>query len=443
MSSAPVPERRADRSARPRRQSSSDARRVRAAATRSARVSPPRASRQRVAAPGNRGAAGALHVVPDPRVRILDRPLTSYYLVLGSSVLLLLLGLVMVLSSSSVSSYQTSGNSYALFEKQLLWVGVGLPIGIVASRLPLRIVRLSGFPLLVVVAVGLLLVLVPGFGVSAYGATRWIGVGSWTIQPSELGKLALAIWGADLFVRKRRLLGEWRHLLVPLLPVGFGFCALVMIEPDMGTTICLLLVCLALLWVVGAPGKLFAFVFGSVGLVGAFLAVLEPYRLARLTSFLHPFQDAHGAGYQAVQGIYALSSGGWWGDGLGASKEKWDYLPNAHTDFIFAILGEELGLLGTLLVLVLFGILGYAGIRIAQRTTDPFVRLAAAGITAWLLGQALINIGAVAGLLPITGIPLPLISFGGSSLVFTLAAIGLLVNFARTERGVPAARRSR
>jgi cell division protein FtsW len=377
------------------------------------------------------------------RVRVLDRPMTSYYLVLGSAGMLVLLGLVMVLSASSVSSYQQSGNSYALFEKQLMWVCLGLPIAFVAARMPIRAVRLFGFPLVAVAAGGLLLVLVPGFGVSAYGATRWIGVGSWTIQPSEIGKLALTVWGADLLVRKHKLLGEWRHLLVPLLPVGLGFCALVMLEPDMGTTICLLLVCFALLWVVGAPAKLFAGVFGAVGALGGILAVLEPYRLARLTSFLHPFNDAKGNGYQAVQGIYALASGGWWGDGLGASKEKWDYLPNAHTDFIFAIIGEELGLLGSLLVLALFGILGYAGIRIAQRTTDPFVRLASAAITAWLVGQALVNIGAVVGLVPITGIPLPLISFGGSSLIFTLAAIGLLVNFARTERGVPASRRSR
>jgi cell division protein FtsW len=322
-------------------------------------------------------------------------------------------------------------------------VGVGLPLAVIAYRTPLAWIRRAGVPLVLVTTLGLLLVLVPGFGISASGAQRWIGTGSLTVQPSEFGKLALALWGADLLVRKHRLLGEWRHLLVPLFPVGLTFCALVMLEPDLGTTICLLLVLLTLLWVVGAPGKLFACTAGCLALGGGMLAVLEPYRLARLTSFLHPFDQAHTNGYQAVQGIYALSSGGWWGEGLGASHEKWDYLPNAHTDFIFAILGEELGLFGTLLVLVLFGMLAYAGIRIAYRTTDPFVRLASAGMTVWLIGQAMVNIGAVVGLLPITGIPLPLISFGGSSLVPTLVAVGLLASFARTERGVPRGRRSR
>jgi cell division protein FtsW len=377
------------------------------------------------------------------KTRILDRPLTSYYLVLGSAGMLVIVGLAMVLSSSSVSSYQSSGNSYALFTRQLMWVGVGLPVAMLAYRVPLSWIRRAGGPLMVATGVGLVLVLIPGFGISAYGAQRWIGTGSLTIQPSEFGKLALAIWGAELLVRKQRLLGEWRHLLVPLFPVGLSFSALIMLEPDLGTTVCVLLVLLTLLWVVGAPGKLFACTAGCLALVGGLLAVLEPYRLARLTSFLHPFDQAQTNGYQAVQGIYALSSGGWWGEGLGASHEKWDYLPNAHTDFIFAILGEELGLFGTLMVLFLFVILGYAGIRIAYRTTDPFVRLAAAGITVWLVGQAMVNIGAVVGLLPITGIPLPLISFGGSSLVPTLVAIGLLASFARTERGVTRGRRHR
>jgi cell division protein FtsW len=396
---------------------------------------------------GSSGTRSRVRLAPvpdiEPRLHLLDRPLTSYYLVLGSSALLVVLGLVMVLSASSVSSYQASGNSYALVIKQLMWVGAALPFALVAARLPLRYVRLLGFPLLLVAVGGLLLVLVPGVGISAYGATRWIGAGSFTLQPSEVGKLALAVWGADLLVRKHKLLRDSKHLLIPLLPVGLGMCFLVMLEPDMGTTTCLLLVLLALLWVVGAPSKLFGTLAGTLVFGATLLALLEPYRLARVTSFLHPFNDAQGNGYQAVQGIYALASGGWWGDGLGASHEKWDYLPNAHTDFIFAIIGEELGLLGSLLVLVLFAVLGYAGIRIAQRTTEPFVRLAAAAITAWLVGQAVINIGAVVGLVPITGIPLPLISFGGSALIPALVAIGLLANFARTERGVPAARRRR
>ena len=381
--------------------------------------------------------ARALHAVPDAKPRLLDRPLASYYLVLGSAGLLVVLGLVMVLSASDVSSYQQSGNPYALFEKQLMWLVVGLPLAVAAARMPLAWIRRCGYPLLLVSVLGLFAVLVPGVGVSAYGATRWIGVGSLTVQPSEIAKLALVVWGADLLVRKWRLLGEWRHLLVPLLPVGLITGALVMAEPDMGTTIVLLLIVFTLLWVSGAPLRLFGLCVGAIVMLGSFLAIAEPYRLARLTSFLHPFQDSQVGGYQAVQGIYALAAGGWWGKGLGSSAEKWGYLPNAHTDFIFAIVGEELGLLGTLLIIVLFSVLGFAGMRIAQRTTDRFVKLASAAITVWLVGQAVVNMGAVVGILPITGIPLPFISFGGSALLPTLIAVGLLASFARTEKGAP------
>jgi cell division protein FtsW len=202
----------------------------------------------------------------------------------------------------------------------------------------------------------------------------------------------------------------------------------------MGTTIVLIVVMLALLFTAGAPLGMFGWL--GIGLGGAMslLAVTEPYRLQRLTGFRNPCgQHALSIGYQACQGIYALSSGGWFGLGLGASREKFGYLPNQYTDYIFAIIGEELGLLGTLVVLGLFALLGYAGIRIAQSCPDRFSQLAAAGVTAWLLGQALVNMGAVVGLLPITGIPLPMVSFGGSALVPTMFAIGMLLSFARHE----------
>jgi cell division protein FtsW len=243
------------------------------------------------------------------------------------------------------------------------------------------------------------------------------------------------LWGADLLARKQKLLGETKHLLVPLLPVAFAMALLVMLQPDMGTTIVLMTVMLALLFTAGAPFGLFAKLGACVGLSFAALAVTEPYRLQRLTGFRNPCAEQHALsiGYQACQGLYALSSGGWFGLGLGGSREKFGYLPNQYTDYIFAIIGEELGLLGTLLVLGLFSLLGFAGIRIAQRCTDPFSQLAAAAATAWLLGQALVNMGAVVGLLPITGIPLPLVSFGGSALVPTMFAIGMLISFARRE----------
>lgn len=368
----------------------------------------------------------------------LDRPLTSYYLLLGSTGLLVALGLVMVLSASSVTSYASSGSSFTIAEKQAMWVAIGLPALWVGMRLPIRFYRFLGYPLLFGALGLLVLVLVPGVGVRVAGATRWIALpAGMQVQPSEFAKLALVLWGADLLARKDKRLGEVRHLLVPLVPVALLMALLVMMQPDMGTTIVLVLTMLALLWSAGSPVS----VFGATGLLLGgglgLLAVTEPYRLARLTGFANPCaaEQAQKAGYQACQGLIALSSGGWFGLGLGASREKFGYLPNQYTDYIFAIIGEELGLLGTFVVLLLFAVLGYAGIRIAQRCRDRFSQLAAAGVTAWLLGQALVNMGAVVGLLPITGIPLPMVSFGGSALVPTMFAVGMLASFARREPG--------
>jgi len=371
------------------------------------------------------------------RTPALHRPLASYALVLASTGLLLALGLVMVFSASSVRSYAAFGTSYAIAVKQGIFIAIGVPCLWAASRLPVRVWRALGYPLLLASVVLMVLVLVPGVGRNVDGATRWIPLpGGFNLQPSEFAKLALTLWGADLLVRKSRLLREWKHLFVPLVPVACLLGLLIMLEPDMGTTIVVVAVLVALLWVVGTPLRYFATFLGAVLALGTVLAVAEPYRLKRLTSFLHPFDDPLHTGYQAVQGIYALSSGGWLGLGLGASREKWSGgLPNAHTDFVFAIIGEELGLLGTLTVLLLFGTLVYGGVRIAKRSCDPFARLAATGVTAWLAAQALVNIGAVVGMLPITGIPLPLVSFGGSALVPTCVAIGMLLSFARTEPG--------
>ena len=370
---------------------------------------------------------------------VLTRPLASYYLVLTSTGLLLALGLVMVLSASSVRAYATYGSSYAIAVKQGIFIAIGLPCLVVASRLPVRVWRMLGAPI-VLAALGLLVVvLVPGIGRNVDGATRWIALpGGFNLQPSELGKLGLALWGADLLVRKKKLLGEWKHLLVPLLPVTGLLSVLVLLEPDMGTMMVIAAVMMALLWVVGAPGRVFAsLATGALALLAA-LAMAAPYRVARLTHFLDPCsaQQRLEGGFQACQGLLALSSGGWVGLGLGASREKWSGgLPNPYTDYVFAIVGEELGLLGTLTVLLLFATLAFAGIRIAKRSTDPFSRLAATGVTAWVAAQALVNMGAVVGLLPITGIPLPLISFGGSALIPTLVAIGMLLSFARREPG--------
>ena len=364
---------------------------------------------------------------------LLDRPLTSLQLVLASGGLLLAIGLVMVLSASMVESYENLGSTYGVFARQLTWVGFGLPAFWLGLRLSPRGHRALAYPALLITILLLLAVLVPGVGEDIRNVRRWIDLGPLQLQPSEPAKLALALWGADLLVRKHKLLSRPRHLALPLLPVTVLMAGLVMLEPDLGSTLCLGLVLFGLLWTVGVPARFFALLTGFAGAAVVALIFLEPYRLARLTAFLSPSKDASDKGFQAVQGLYSLSSGGWFGVGLGQSKMKWGLLPEAHTDYIFAILGEELGLLGCLVVILLFTTLAYAGIRIARRSVDPFARLAAAAITTWIAGQAVINMGYVTGLLPVTGIPLPLISFGGTSLVVTLFALGMLASFARHE----------
>ena len=370
---------------------------------------------------------------------VLQKPLASYYLVVVSTGLLLAIGFVMVLSASSVRAYSTYGNAYAIAIKQGVFLAIGLPALWLASRVKPKVWRALGLPLLVG-SIGLLVVvLVPGIGRNVDGATRWIPApGGFNVQPSELAKLGIVLWGSDLLVRKRKLLGDWKHLLIPLVPVVGVVAVLVMLEPDMGTTIVVGSILMALLWVVGAPARIFAGLLTVALTLGSLLAVTEPYRLERLTHFTDPCSTSQRleGGYQACQGLQALGTGGWFGLGLGASREKWSGgLPNPYTDYVYAIVGEELGLLGTLTVLVLFATLTFAGIRIAKRTKDPFSRLAATGITIWIAAQALVNMGTVVGLVPITGIPLPLISFGGSALIPTLVGLGMLLSFARAEPG--------
>jgi cell division protein FtsW len=364
-----------------------------------------------------------------PRARptpAFARPRAAAHLALGSGVLLILLGLVMVLSASSIASYSSFGSSFSIFEKQALWFAFGLPGLLVGLRLPTRVTRRFGYPLLIAATVLLVAVLVPGVGRNVQGATRWLGVGPFQLQPSELAKVALVVVGADVLARKQKRLGELRHLLIPIVPAAVLLALLVIAEPDMGTATILVVILLALLAFAGAPRKVFFSTFTC--LAGAFglLAVVEPYRLARLTSFADPFHNAGASGYQTVQGLYAIASGGWWGLGLGAGWSKWGYLPNPYTDYIFAIICEELGLLGGLVVIALFAVLGYAGFRIAREAREPFQQMVAGGITAWIVGQALINMCAVVGLLPVTGVPLPFVSFGGSSLIFTMFGLGVL-----------------
>ena len=361
----------------------------------------------------------------------LGRPLTSYYLLVGASALLLTIGLIMVLSASSVRSYEYTGDSFTIVRRQLMWVVIGVPAAFLASRLPLRLIRGLAY---VGFSVSLVLLTLTAFiGVERNGNTNWLAIGPLVIQPSEIAKLALVIWAAHIYANKERRLDSFHQIVVPVVPGMLLATGLVIFGKDLGTALILFAILLGMLWVVGAPMRFFAMATMIVA-VGVFaMATTNAERFERITTFIDPFKDFHGTGWQPAHGLYALSSGGTFGQGIGASQQKWGYLPEAHTDFIFAVLGEELGLVGTLLVIGLFLTIAYAALRVARETTDPFVRYCTFGIVVWLIGQMIINVGMVLALLPVIGIPLPLVSYGGSSLVPTLVAIGLLVGFARRE----------
>lgn len=369
---------------------------------------------------------------------LLDRPLASYYLVLGCTLLLLAVGLMMVLSTSTAYDLDKGAPPYSMFKKQLLGALAGLVIMWLAARAPARLFRVVAYPVLLASFLGLVLVLVSGPQV--HGVQRWLVVGGNEVQPSEFAKLALVVWGADLLARKDRLgqLADSRHLLVPLLPAAALMCMLVMIGKDLGTTFLLLVIFMALLWIAGAPGKLLIGMLALLVFALGMLVAVHSYEWTRLVGFLSSQPSGNCVSmtcYQLTQGKNALGSGGLFGVGVGASTAKWGWLPLAYADFIFAVVGEELGLVGAICVVLLYGGLAFAGLRIARRVPDAFSRLAAGSITVWLITQAAVNMGSVLGLLPITGVPLPLISAGVSSLIVTLAAVGMLLSFARAEPG--------
>jgi cell division protein FtsW len=357
---------------------------------------------------------------------------------------LVVVGLIMSFSAAMVDDAE-AGQLFGTFRRQLQWAVLGGIAFVVTVRLHHRVWRRLAWPLLLISLAGLVLLLVPGVGETRYGSTRWLSVGPLSIQPSELAKLALLLWLADVLERKRPrndLPHTTNHLLIPAVPALGLVGALVLAQPDLGTTILLALIVGAILWVEGLPGRLVALAIGSgVLLVGA-LAAVAPYRVARIRGWLWPERYPLDEGFQLLQSWYALGSGGWFGVGLGSSRAKWNFLPNPETDFIFAIIGEELGLVGALVVVALFSALLFLGLRIAYAATDGFGRTVALAVTAWIVGQALINIGTVTGLLPITGVTLPLVSVGGSSLVSTLVALGILVAIARRPAEDPAGPRA-
>ena len=363
-----------------------------------------------------------------------DAKPAHYLLLLAIVGVLVVIGVVMVLSASSVVSLTSYGNAWHFFERQLVWTLLGVIAFAIVVRIDYHRWAHGVRPLVVVSGVLLALVLVPKIGVYVGGSRRWLGVGPWRFQPSELAKLALLLFAADLVARRADELYDWRRVLRPVLLVLLGFGALVCLEPDLDSTVLLAVIVGAVLVAGGVRVRHLALVGASGVALATLLAIAAPYRRARVLTFLAPTADASNTGYQIVQSLIALGSGGVDGVGLGAGRAKWLFLPNAHTDFIFAVIGEELGLIGTLTVLGLFVAFAAVGIRTALRAPDRFGMLVAAGVTVWVVVQAAVNIGGVTGLLPVSGIPLPFVSFGGSSLVFTLVAAGIMGNVARQSR---------
>ena len=364
-----------------------------------------------------------------------ETPATSYYLLLGASSVLVAIGLVMVLSSSSVESIAADRSAYAVFARQAVFTVIGVPLMWLASRLPVRAWKSMAWPLLGLAILGQLLVFTP-LGVGVGGNTNWVEIAGVRAQPSEAAKLALAVWCAAVLTRKRPLLDRWGHVLVPVGPFAGLLVGLVLLGHDLGTGLVLMAVVGGALFVSGVPMRMFAVAGGAASAVAVLLVVSSQNRMNRVGTWLGgTCTDYEGACWQTTHGKWALATGGWWGLGLGASKEKWSWLPEADNDFIYAIIGEELGLPGTVVVVLLFAALGIGCLRVVRRHDDLFVKVATAGVLAWVLGQAMINIAVVLGMLPVIGVPLPLVSSGGSALISTMVALGMVLSFARAEPG--------
>jgi cell division protein FtsW len=360
-------------------------------------------------------------------LRANNRTTTSILVVV---VVLIVIGLGATQSASSAIAIDWTEDRFYFFRRQLIGVGVGLVALLVASRVPYGFYRKLAVPGFVL-TVGLLVAVLMS-GVTRGGATRWLSIGGFLFQPSEVAKLSLIVVVAYLLERKHRLLDRFAHLMVPLLATVGIVGVLVIRQPDLGTLIVIAAACLGVILASDAPFRYIAFLAVAAVMVMTILAFDESYRVGRIVGFLDPFADAQGRGYQVIQGYYALGNGGLFGVGLGASRARWFYLPNAHTDFIFAIIGEETGLIGGLTIIALFIVLGVAGWVVAARAPDRFGRMVAAGITVWISFQALVNIGGVLGAVPITGIALPFVSFGSTALVVSMAAIGVLVNISQS-----------
>ncbi len=390
-------------------------------------------------------------IAPEPRRRGLSArvslgkafaPVPSEFLLISSTAILLtIFGLVMILSATSAIATAAGLPPYEDVLKQAMFAAVGLPLMFIASRFPISFWKRIAWPALIVAICLQLLVFTP-LGVEDAGNRNWISVAGYQAQPSEFLKLALALWIGFILFRKHTLLGSWTHVFIPLVPVTVLALGVVMAGHDMGTAMVLALIALGALFFSGVKLRIFI-IPALLGLIGvAVFAVASPNRIVRIMSLFNPncLDDYFDTCYQPLHGTWALASGGIFGLGLGNSKEKYDWLPAAPNDYIFAIVGEELGLIGCLVVLLLFALFAVGAFHIIRKTNDPFVRIVSGGITVWIVGQALINIGVVLRVFPVLGVPLPFMSQGGTSLLSVLIASGVLLSFARTLPDVVARR---
>jgi cell division protein FtsW len=364
----------------------------------------------------------------------VPRKLTPDLWLFAVALVLLSTGVVMIYSASAIVAADRFRDPYYFLKRQVFWAALGCGALWLALRTDYRRLEKMVLPLLALAVVLLVLVLIPGLGVSVNGSRRWLRFGPMSFQPAELAKLALVVYLAAFLAKKRDALHDVWQGIVPPLAVGAVLAGLVLLQPDLGNCVTLLVLTLGLLFLGGAPIR-YLLILAMAALPLAALAVwMKPYRVRRMFAFLDPSQDPRGSGFQIIQSFLALGSGGPFGRGIGESKQKLFYLPEAHTDFIFAIVGEELGFLGAAAVVMLFAALVWRGLRIGLRAADPFGAYLALGITVLVATQTLVNLGVVTGMLPTKGLPLPFLSFGGSALLMTMVATGVLLNISQDAR---------
>ena len=364
----------------------------------------------------------------------MPRKLTPDYWLFGIALMLVSIGVVMVYSASAIVAADRFRDPYFFLKRQVFWAALSCGALWLALRTDYRRIEKFVLPLLLLAGVLLVLVLIPGLGVSINGSRRWLRLGPLSFQPAELAKLALVVYLAAFLARKREDAQDaWRGL-VPPLAVGGSLAALVMLQPDLGNAMTLLVLTIGLLFLAGAPVHWLAMLAIPAIPLATIAVWMAPYRMRRVFAFLDPWQDPRGAGFQIIQSWLAFGSGGVFGRGIGESRQKLFYLPEAHTDFIFSIIGEEVGFVGATLVVALFAALVWRGLRVGLRVADPFGAYLALGITVLVATQTLVNLGVVTGMLPTKGLPLPFLSFGGSALLMTMLATGVLLNISQDAR---------